>query len=264
MGVFLNRLLCGREPDAGWPVRQQVKPLEREREVCAALVIGDGVNLIHDYGLDIVQDGAAAVGGEQNVERLRRGDQDVRRTLEHVAALFHQRVAGAHGGANFGHQKAALGGQRQDLAQRSVEVLLNVVAQRFERRDVQDFGAVVQVAFQRFAHQTANANEKRGQRFAGTGGSGYQRGAPGEDLGPALLLRLGGRTETSQEPLRNQRMRPGQRDRDFPYRHQDILADVRQLFATEKIEGGVSGSINNTGLGIEFHFYSYGDWPGFR
>ena len=151
----------------------------------------------------------------------------MRRTLEHVAALFHQRVAGAHGSANFRHQKAALGSQRQDLAQRPVEVLLNIVAQRFERRDVHDLGAVVQRAFQRFAHQTINADQKCSQRFAGTGGSGDQRGAPGKDLGPALLLRLGGRAEAAQEPLRNQRMRPGQRDRNFPQRHQGILAEFR-------------------------------------
>ena len=231
MRDLLNRLLRRREPDARWPVRQQVKPLQRERQVRAALVVGDGVDFVHDYGLDIAQDGAAAVGGEQNVERLRRGDQDVRRPLQHLAPLFHQRVAGADGGANLGHQQAALGGQRQNLAQRPVEVLLNVVAQRLERRDVQNFGAVAQVAVQRLAHQAIDADEKCGQRLARTGGSGDQRGAAGKDLRPALLLRLGGRTEAPEEPLRNQRMRPGQRDRNFPHRHPAILAEFRQLFA---------------------------------
>jgi hypothetical protein len=33
----------------------------------------------------------------------------VRRTLEHLAALFHQRVASADGSANLGHQEAAFG-----------------------------------------------------------------------------------------------------------------------------------------------------------
>ena len=145
MRDLFDRLLRGRQADARRPVRQQVKPLQRERQVRAALVVGDGVDLVDDYGLDIAQNGAAAVCGEQNVERLGRGDQDVRRTLEHLAPLFHQRVAGAHGGANLGHQEAALGGQRQNLAERAVEVLLDIVAERLQRRDVQDFGAVVQI-----------------------------------------------------------------------------------------------------------------------
>ncbi len=113
---LLDRLLRGRQADAGRPIRQQVEPLQRERQVCAALVIGDGVDFVDDDGLDMAQDGAAAIRGEQNVERLGRGHQDVRRPLEHVAPLFHQRVAGADGGANFGHQQAAFGGQRENLA----------------------------------------------------------------------------------------------------------------------------------------------------
>ena len=93
------------------------------------------------------------------------------------------------------HQQAAFAGQRQDLAERAFEVLLDVVAQRLQRRDVENFGAVVQVAGQRFAHQAIDADEKCGERFARAGGSGDQRGAAGENLRPALLLRLGGRAE---------------------------------------------------------------------
>ena len=211
-------------------VRPAVQPLQRERQVRAALVVGDGVNFVHDDRLDVAQDGAAAVGGEQDVQRLRRGHQDVRRALEHLAPLFHQRVAGADGGANLRHQHAALGGQRQDFAQRAVEVLLDVVAQRLQRRDVEDFGAVVQRAVERFAHQAVNADEERRQRLARTGGRGDQRGTAGQNFGPALLLRLGRRTETREEPLGDERMRPRQRDRNFPHRHPDIIAGVFAYF----------------------------------
>src|ERR1035437_2942906 len=90
-----------------------------------------------------------------------------------------------------------------------------------------------------------NADKECGECFARTGGSREQRGAPGKDLRPALLLRLGGRTEASEEPLRNQRMRPGQRDRNFPNGHWAIVAEFRCLFAARAftVEAASAGGI---------------------
>ena len=59
-----------------------------------------------------------------------------------MAALVGKRVSSAHSGANFGHQHAALSGELQDFAQRNFQVFLNVVAERFERRDVENFCTV--------------------------------------------------------------------------------------------------------------------------
>ncbi len=166
MRNFFDRLLRRRQADARRAVRQQVEPLKRNREVRAALVIGDRMDFVDDDGLDMAKDDAAAVGGEQDIQRLGRGDQDVRRALQHLAALFGQRVASAHGGANFRHQIAALGSQRKNLAQRAVKIFLDVVAQRLQWRDVEDFGAVAQRAVERLAHQTINADKECRQRFA--------------------------------------------------------------------------------------------------
>ncbi len=148
----LDRLLRRRQSNARWLFRQPVEPLQRNRQMRAALVIGDGVNFIDDDSLDVVQDGAALVGGQQDVQRLGRGHQDVRRTTQHVAPLFHERVAGADGCPNLGHQQAALARQRRDLRQRPFQVLLDVVAQRLQRRHVEHFDTVVQIAGQRLAH----------------------------------------------------------------------------------------------------------------
>ncbi len=205
---LFNRLLRRRQSDARGRRRQQVQPLQRQRQVRAALVVGDGVDFVHDHRLDVPQDGAAAVGGEQDVQRFRRGHQDVRRPLDHLAPLLHQSVAGADGGADLRHQQAALARQRQDFAQRAVEILLDVVAQRLQRRDVEHFGRVAQRAVERLAHQPVNADEERRQRLAGTGRRGDQRSAAGQNFRPALLLRLGGRAKARQEPLGDQRMRP--------------------------------------------------------
>jgi hypothetical protein len=62
--------------------------------VGAALRAGNGVHLVEDQRLDAPQVLARA-RGEQEVERLRGRDQDVRRILEHRCPLPLRRVAGA-------------------------------------------------------------------------------------------------------------------------------------------------------------------------
>jgi len=112
----------------------------------------------------------------------------------------------------------------QDLAQRHFQVLLNVVAQRLERRNVEDFGAVLQVAGNRLAHQAVNAGEECGERLARAGGGGDQRGAASKNVRPALFLRLGRRAEPSYEPLGDDRMGPPQGPAGG--RHSVILCEV--------------------------------------
>ena len=52
----LDRTLRGREPDpVGTGVAQRLEPLEGEREVRAALVARDGVDLVDDDGLHRAQ-----------------------------------------------------------------------------------------------------------------------------------------------------------------------------------------------------------------
>ena len=210
-----DRLLRRRQPDAhGRALGQRFQSLQRQREVHAALVIGHGVDFVHDYGFDIAQDGAALLRRQQNVKRLGRGDQNMRRTLQHGAPVFHQRVARTHRGANLGHQQAAVAGHQQNFSKRDFEIFLDVVAEGFERGDVENFGAVAQFASERLADKAVNAGQESGERFARSGRSRDQRGVPGEDVGPALLLWFGRRGEVRGEPLLNQRMSPGERRRD--------------------------------------------------
>ena len=89
----------------------------------------------------------------------------------------------------------------QNLAQRAFEVFLDVVAQSLQRRDVEHFGAVVQIAGQRLADQAVDAGEKRGQSLARAGRGGDQRRASGQDVRPALLLRLGRRAELAGQTI---------------------------------------------------------------
>src|ERR1051326_2813742 len=128
VGDIFNRLLGGRESYADRGLfRQSFQAFERKRQVRAALVIRNGMYLINDHGFDIPQDGAALFRGEQNVQRLWRRDQNVRRALQHGPTLVHKRVASANGGANLWHQDSALASHLQNLAKWNFEVFLDIV-----------------------------------------------------------------------------------------------------------------------------------------
>ena len=124
--------LRGREPDpldrvVAGVLRELVEPLQGQRHVGAPLRRGDGVDLVHDQGLDAGQDLARARADHQ-VERLGRRDQDVGRGLPHRPALGLGRVARAQADRD----------RRADARERGAQVPLDVVAQRLERRDVDD------------------------------------------------------------------------------------------------------------------------------
>ena len=92
----------------------------------AAFVARQRVNLIHDHGLHRAQHLAAAPGGEQYVKRFRRGHQDMRRLAEHRRPVALRRVARANQHADL--RKLRI--HRRQLAERPLQILLHVVAQR--------------------------------------------------------------------------------------------------------------------------------------
>src|SRR5438477_10259504 len=110
----------------------------------AALVISYCMDFIYDNGFHIPQNCAAALGLEQDVKRLRRGHENMRRPLEHRTPLGHERVAGTNRSANLRHEQPALAGHLENLPQRPFKVLVDIVAESLERRDVEDFGAVLE------------------------------------------------------------------------------------------------------------------------
>jgi hypothetical protein len=163
MGDFFDGLLRRREADAHGRARgERFQPLQRKGEMDAALVVGHGVNFVHNHSLNITQDGAALFRREQDVERLGRGDQNMRRAPQHQAPVFHQSIAGAHGGADLRHQKAALARHLQNFSQRDFKIFLDVVAEGFERGDVKNLSAVVQIACEGFADEAIDAGEESG------------------------------------------------------------------------------------------------------
>ena len=85
---------------------QLLQPLQREREVGAALVARHRVDLVHDHGAHLGEPGPARLRGEQDEERLRRGHQHVGRPAADRAPLVGRRVAGAHRGPDAGAGQA--------------------------------------------------------------------------------------------------------------------------------------------------------------
>ena len=84
---LIERTLRGGQADAlGRLLGELVQPFERQREVRAALGGRQGVDLVDDHPPDAAQ-GLASLRREHQVERLRRGDEDVGR-------VRHQRAAG--------------------------------------------------------------------------------------------------------------------------------------------------------------------------
>ena len=91
---LLERVLRRGQPDA-LDVAAGLfhEPLERQRQVRAALGLRDRVDLVQDHGLRALED-RARLAREHQVQRLRRRDQDVRRVLDHVPPLLLRRVTG--------------------------------------------------------------------------------------------------------------------------------------------------------------------------
>ncbi len=197
----LDRVLRRRQPDPLQPVAaQRGEAFERQGEVAAALARRDGVDLVHDHRAGRRQHGTAGGGAKQDVERFRRGDEDMRRPAAHAVALGRRGVAGAHPGADLHVGQAARLQLRPDAGQRRFQVALDVVGQRLQRRDVEHLGGVGERPLHALADQRVDRREEGGQGLAGAGGGGNQGVPAGLDGRPGLSLRRGGRGEAAGEP----------------------------------------------------------------
>src|SRR5215471_17851051 len=80
------------------------------------------------------------------------------------------------------------------------EVLVDVGAQRFQRRDVDDASLVRQRRAKALLKQLVDSGKERGERLAGARGRGDERVPPCLDLFPAARLCSGRRTERLFKP----------------------------------------------------------------
>ena len=136
---FLDRLLGrGQANPLQLPPADVVEALEREREVRAAARLQHGVDLVDDDHACRLEHHPRALGGEQQIERLGRGDEDVRRSAQHRRALVLRCVAAPHRRGDLRRVIVHGLGERANFAPRLGEVLVDIRRQRLERRDVDD------------------------------------------------------------------------------------------------------------------------------
>ena len=210
-GDLGHRLLRRREPNPRWPLFGDViQPSQRQREVRAALVAHHGVNLVDDHRANRAQDLARALRRQHQVERLGRGDQDLRRPLDDRLALGLGRVAGAQSHPDPGQRHAALVGQLPNLGQRLLEVAADVVGQRLERRDVEDSHLVRQLTTcfdaLTLADQLVDPRQERRQRLARPGRSGNQAVLAAANRRPAILLGIRRLAKAIDKPVPHERV----------------------------------------------------------
>ena len=190
---LLQRVLGGAQPDPlHVALRHLGEPLQRHREVRAALGLRDRVDLVDDHPLGALEE-LARLAGEHQVERLGRGDQHVGRVLDHVPPLLLRRVAGADRDGDVA----------ADPSQWRAQVLLDVVRERLQRRDVHEPGALLLTRRRRLGHEAVECPQEGGECLAGAGGRRDQRVLAGRDRRPRLGLCRRRLREGPREPVSN-------------------------------------------------------------
>jgi len=112
--------------------QQLVQPLQRQRQVRAALGPGDGVDLVEDDRLHAAQ-GLPGGGGEQQEQRLGGGDQDVRRVGGEAPPLGGRGVARADAHLDPGLRQAQADGGLAQARERGAQIALDVHRQGLQR-----------------------------------------------------------------------------------------------------------------------------------
>ena len=181
---------------------KELEPLEAQGEVRAPLGPGDRVDLVHDHVLDAAQD-LTRLAGEQEVEALGRGDQDVGRVSHEVPALVGRGIAGPRRDRDARRLIAQSLGSQRDPGEGRPQVALHVVGECLERADVQHpdgTGVTPGRRRARVSDEAVEAPEERGEGLAAARRRVDQRVATGADRRPALRLGLRGRLERRLEP----------------------------------------------------------------
>ncbi len=180
----------------------RLQPLERQREVAAALARRDGVDLVDDDGAHGRQHRSPRDRAEQDVQRFGRRHQDVRRLPQALAPLGGRRVAGAHGGADLDVGQAERAQLGADAGERRLEVGADVVRERLQRRDVDDASSRRRgrPARGRRAPGASSAARKAVSVLPEPVGAATSVCRPARIAGQAARLRFGRRGERRAEP----------------------------------------------------------------
>ena len=166
----LDRLLGRRQADAQKrTLCSLLQTFQRQREVRAAPRADYRMYLIEDHRPDRVKHPAAALRCQQEVQRLRRRYEDVRRRAHHRGACRRRRITCANGGREARQIEARCRPEHADTLTGLFEVLMNVCAERLQRRDIQNADLIAERRSQTFANQIVDRGQKRRERLSGAG-----------------------------------------------------------------------------------------------
>ena len=189
---FFNRFLRRGQTDSlklscGGGFRQRGQTLHAQGKMSAASVIHHSMYLVQNERSGRAQYAPARFGSEQEIQRFRRGHENVRRFFDQRPALRGSCIASANFCAHIDVVAFGFTQQCANSSERFLQVFPDIVAQGFEGRDVNDLRFIGQINLRAFSEQHIQRSKKRSQRFTGTGRRRNQHVPAGLNRRPAQL-----------------------------------------------------------------------------
>src|SRR6185437_10096049 len=212
-GYLVERTLRSRQADSLRTFRvgsELNEALHRDRQVRTTLGACDSVYLVQDYRACGREHSASPQRRQHDVERFRRRDEDVRRFADHALALARRRVACAYRDAYLGKGEPSLLEPSAQLGQRPLQIALDVVVERLERRDVQQMHAVRERCREPLDDQCVQLPEERSQGLSSSRRREYECVVTTRDYRPSLNLWWRRRAQSLGEPFADYGMEVGQ------------------------------------------------------
>lgn len=173
---------------------------EGEGEVAASFVFGEGVDFVDDDCLDVAHVLSALLGGEHEEEGFGGCDEDMGWLLCQLGAFVRRGIAGAEADSNGLEVVAEVFSGLGDFFKGADQVLVHVVGQRAQGRDVDDVQVRFERSLQLSAEESVDEGEEGGEGFSGAGWGRDEDAFTSSDQGPALDLRVGRGGEAGGEP----------------------------------------------------------------
>jgi hypothetical protein len=155
------------------------------------------VDLVHDHPLG-ADERLSRARSQHQIQRLRGGDQDVRRFFEHPSALALGSVAGADRHRDVRSGGVGSGSRSGYAFQGRPQVALDVIGERLQRRHVHQARVALGGGLGR---QAIEAPQERRQRLARAGRRRHQHVLTAGDRRPRLCLRRGRLRKGSFKPF---------------------------------------------------------------
>src|SRR6478609_5320409 len=99
----------------------------------------------------------------------------MRRFPHHLLPLTRRRIAGPNGHSNFTRVQSRSKRRLADLRQWHLQIAVNIVAERLQRRNVNNLRLVGQRLINSLTKKAIDRRQKCGERLTGTGWRRYER-----------------------------------------------------------------------------------------